>query len=135
MKIIHYIPSIEEASGGVGAYMQLLARDLGKLVELHIVTHKGENERKLENCTIHYIADKWLPWDNCKREFLQLLGEIQPDVFHTNSCWTPLSALTAMWADDYRKSINHKPSSINLKIVYTPHGMLETWALQRTPWK
>ena len=38
MKILHYIPSIDEASGGVGAYMQLLTRDLGALCELHVVT-------------------------------------------------------------------------------------------------
>ena len=37
MKILHYIPSIDESSGGVGAYMQLLARDLGKLCELHFI--------------------------------------------------------------------------------------------------
>lgn len=124
MKILHYIPSIDESSGGVGAYMQLLARDLGKLVELHIVTHKGDNERKLENCTIHYIADKWLPWDSCKKDFLQLINEIKPDVFHTNSCWLPVSAFTAMWA-----------KAAGYKVVYTPHGMLEPWALQRNPWK
>lgn len=146
MRILHYIPSIDESSGGVGAYMQLLARDLGKLCELHVVTHKGDNERKLENCTIHYIPNKWLPWNNCKKEFLQLLNETHPDVFHTNSCWTPLSALTAQWASELRAShenencsskgsINHKSNSINLRIVYTPHGMLEPYALQRHPWK
>lgn len=74
MRILHYIPSIDESSGGVGAYMQLLARDLGKLCELHIVTHNEDNERKLENCTIHYIPNKWLPWNNCKKEFLQILN-------------------------------------------------------------
>lgn len=124
MKILHYIPSLDEASGGVGAYMQLIARDLGKLVELHILTHKSDNERKLENCTIHYIPNKWLPWNNCKKEFLQVLNEIHPDVFHTNSCWTPLSTLTVIWA-----------KSAGYMVVYTPHGMLEPWALQRNPWK
>ena len=37
MTILHYIPSIDEASGGVGAYMQLLTRDLGAL-------YTGENK-------------------------------------------------------------------------------------------
>ena len=31
MTILHYITSIDEASGGVGAYMQLLTRDLEAL--------------------------------------------------------------------------------------------------------
>lgn len=32
MKILHYISSIDRTSGGVGAYMQLSARVLGKFV-------------------------------------------------------------------------------------------------------
>ena len=123
MKILHYIPSIDEKSGGVGAYMQLLARDLGKLCELHVVTHRGDEERKLENCKVHYISTHWCPWNNCKQEFLILLNKIHPDVFHTNSCWTPLSSLTAQWA-----------KSVGYKVVYTPHGMLEPYALQRHYW-
>lgn len=144
MKILHYIPSIDETSGGVGAYMQLLTRDLGKLCELHVVTHKGENERKLENCTVHYIPYKWKPWDNCKKDFISLLEKLQPDVFHTNCCWMPLSAMTAMWACQWRSKFqvpsskeaykNHQPSAINLKIVYTPHGMLEPYAIKRHYW-
>lgn len=43
MKILHYIPSIDRTSGGVGAYMQLLTTELGKLVELHVVTHREAN--------------------------------------------------------------------------------------------
>lgn len=131
MKILHYIPSIDETSGGVGAYMQILTRDLGKLCELHVVTHKGENERVLENCTIHYIPYKWKPWNNCKQEFLALLNEIKPDVFHSNCCWMPLSSFTAQWASKLRAdSLEFR----NLKIVYTPHGMLEPYAFQHHYW-
>ncbi len=32
MKNPHYIPSIDRTSGGVGAYMQLLTVEFGKLV-------------------------------------------------------------------------------------------------------
>ena len=124
MKILHYIPSIDESSGGVGAYMQLISSELGKLVELHVVTHKGKNERQLENCSIHYLPYKWLPWNSCKKEFLQLLNSIKPDVFHTNSCWLPLSAMTAIWAKQE-----------GYKVVYTPHGMLVSWSMQYHAWK
>lgn len=145
MRILHYIPSIDESSGGVGAYMQLLTRDLGRLCNLHVVTHKGDNERVLKNCTVHYIPYKWKPWNNSKREFLELLEKIHPDVVHVNCCWQPLPALVAMWTNEWRhsyenekwrteKSINPKPSSINLKIVYTPHGMLEPYAIKRHFW-
>ena len=123
MKILHYIPSIDEASGGVGAYMQLLTRDLGMLCELHVVTHESDNERTLENCSVHYIDYKWKPWDNCKQEFMALLNEIHPDVFHTNCCWMPISALSAKWA-----------KKAGYKVVYTPHGMLEPYAIARHYW-
>lgn len=123
MKILHYIPSIDLSSGGVGAYMQLLTKDLGNLCELHVVTHHSENELRLEGCTLHYIPYKWLPWNNCKKKFLDLLNDIHPDVFHTNCCWIPISALTAMWA-----------KKAGYKVVYTPHGMLEPWIIKRNYW-
>lgn len=123
MKILHYIPSIDEASGGVGAYMQLLTRDLGRLCELHVVTHRSGNERVLENCTVHYIDYKWKPWDNCKGDFMALLNGIGPDVFHTNCCWMPVSALTAMWA-----------KQVGYKVAYSPHGMLEPYSISRHYW-
>ena len=119
MKILHYIPSIDRTSGGVGAYMQLLTTELGKLVELHVVTHREANPLTLENCTVHYIPKNNNPFSNKgKTEFLTLLNDIKPDVFHANSCWLPLSARTTIWA-----------KNIGYTVVYTPHGMLEPWIM------
>ena len=123
MKVLHYIPSIDEASGGVGAYMQLLTRDLGALCELHVVTHRSENERKLEGCTLHYISNRWLPWSSCKAEFVRLLEAVKPDIVHVNCCWTPLCSRVTFWA-----------KSRGYRVVYTPHGMLEPWILSRHYW-
>ena len=53
MRIIHYIPTIDRNSGGLGAYIQLLSKELGKLVDLHIVTHESENMLEIENATLH----------------------------------------------------------------------------------
>ena len=124
MTILHYTPSIDEQSGGVGAYLQLLTRELGKMCELHILTHPSEAELRLENCTVHYMPYRWLPWNNCRKEFLTMLDEVRPDVFHTNSCWMPVSALTAIWAKQK-----------GYRVVYTPHGMLEPWCIRRHRWK
>lgn len=55
--------------------------------------------------------------------FLDIMEQIKPDVFHTNCCWLPLSARTAMWAKE-----------AGYKVVYTPHGMLEPWIMQRHYW-
>ena len=123
MKILHYIPSIDENSGGVGAYMQLLARDLGKLCELHVLTHKSRDELELENCQIHYIPYKYMPWKNCKKEFMAVLDTVNPDIVHVNSCWMPVSALVAVWS-----------KNAGYKVVYTPHGMLEPYSIRRNYW-
>lgn len=124
MKILHYIPSIDRTSGGVGAYMQLLTVELGRLVDLHVVTHCDDNPLDLENCTVHYIPKNNNPFSTKgKKEFLKLLEEISPDVFHTNCCWLPMSARMAIWAKQR-----------GYKVVYTPHGMLEPWIMKRHYW-
>lgn len=123
MKVLHYIPTIDEKSGGLGAYMQLLTRDLGALCDLHVLTHRSENERKLEGCTLHYISSRWMPLSASKNEFKSLLDKLHPDVVHVNCCWTPMCSLVTFWAKEHRK-----------KVVYTPHGMLEPWILSRHYW-
>jgi len=123
MVILHYIPSIDRTSGGVGAYMQLLSKELGKLVDLHVLTHRSDNELELDNCTVHYIGMGWMPWSSTKTDFLKLLNDLKPDVFHTNCCWLPISALTSMWA-----------KAEGYRVVYTPHGMLEPWIMSRNYW-
>lgn len=122
MKVIHYIPSIDRNWGGTTAYMQLLANELGKLTELHIFTHASENPVDIQNCQIHNLATIKHPTE-FKRQFQFLIKEIQPDVFHVNGCWTPGCALTQKWAQE-----------IGVKIVLTPHGMLEPWILARHYW-
>lgn len=46
MRVIHYIPSLDRTSGGTTAYMQLLTKELGRLVELYVVSHTSENPVK-----------------------------------------------------------------------------------------
>lgn len=122
MKIIHYIPSIDRTSGGTTAYMQLLANELGKLVELHIVSHVSNNLVNIGNCQVHYIPT-FNQYRKMKRQWLFLLNEINPDIVHINCCWMPGCALTQKWSQE-----------LNYKIVLTPHGMLEPWIIKRHYW-
>lgn len=104
--------------------MQLLTRDLGKLCDLHVVTHRSEKMLALENCQLHYIPLRNNPFSmKAKHEFEKVLNKVHPDVFHTNCCWMPQSARTAMWAKQE-----------GYKVVYTPHGMLEPWIMKRHYW-
>lgn len=124
MKVLHYIPSVDQSSGGVGAYLKLLAHSLGKISELHVVSHHSDNELDIENCTIHYIDHGIKKLFNSKKQFQSLLDSIKPDIVHVNSCWEPLSSFTVFWAKQ-----NGYP------VVITPHGMLEPWVLAKNHWK
>lgn len=124
MIVLHYIPSIDRSSGGVGSYLKLLAHSLGKMTELHIVTHHSENELVIENCEIHYIDHGLRNLLKARRQFFALLDEIKPDIVHVNSCWEPLSSFTVFWA-----------KSLGYTTVITPHGMLEPWVLAKNHFK
>lgn len=122
MRIIHYIPSIDRTSGGTTSYLQLLAKELGKLVELYVVTHASENPVEIENCQVYYIATL-RHIREMKRQWMYWLNELEPDVVHVNTCWMPQCALVQRWAQ-----------RVGYKIVLTPHGMLEPWIMKRHYW-
>jgi glycosyltransferase involved in cell wall biosynthesis len=119
MTILHNIPSIDRTSGGVGGYMQLLSKELGKIVELHVATQRSENMLELENCTLHFLSS-WMHIHKMEKEWCRLLDIVNPDVVHCNCCWMPASAFTQKWAQEK-----------GYKVVLTPHGMLEPWIMQR----
>ncbi|MCD8182166.1 MAG: glycosyltransferase [Bacteroides sp.] len=120
MKVLHYIPSIDRTSGGVGSYLQLLAHDLGRLVDLHIVSHHSEHELVIENCRIHYISEGLTNLHRARKEFTSLLHQVKPDLVHVNSCWDMLCSYTVFWA-----------KALNYKVLITTHGMLEPWVIRK----
>lgn len=123
MKVVHYIPSIDRTSGGVGAYMQLLAKELGELVELHVITHHSTNMLEIPNAQVHFIANGIKRFFQMKKEWCSLLNGLEPDIVHENCCWMPGSAFTQKWAQ-----------MLGYKVVLTPHGMLEPWIMARHYW-
>lgn len=123
MKIIHFIPSIDRTSGGVGTYMQLLAKELGKLCNLYIVTSISENPLPIENAKIITIPTQITKFRQMKKEWCKLLDEIKPDVVHVNCCWMPQCAFTQKWAQ-----------KLGYKVILSPHGMLEPWIISRHYW-
>lgn len=120
MIILHYIPSIDRSSGGVGGYLQVLSHDLGKHVELHVVTHHSADELEIENAHIHYIDGRLSHLFLAKRQFCALLGAIKPHVVHVNSCWEVLCSYTVFWA-----------KAMGCPVVISPHGMLEPWVIKK----
>lgn len=123
MKVLHYIPYLDKASGGVGSYLQILADELGKLCDLHIVTHASGDLLKTVNCEVHFIEGSLFHVYGMRKQFLQLLEELKPNVVHVNGCWMPQDSLIVFWA-----------KSRNIKVVVSPHGMLEPWNIKKNYW-
>ena len=122
MKIVHYTPSIDRTWGGTAFYMQLLAKELGQLVELHVASHASVNELVMEYCTVHRLVS-WKSIFQLKQEWKKMLDLVKPDVVHINCCWTPSCAQLQRWAQAW-----------GYKVILTPHGMLEPWILARHYW-
>lgn len=123
MKIIHYIPSIDRTAGGTSTYMQMLAKELGKLAEVHIITHASDNPLPIDNCTIHYVPDFNPFIGQWKKLVSRLIEQVKPDVVHVNCCWMPACAM-----------IQKIVQKLRYKVMLTPHGMLEPWIIKRHYW-
>ena len=123
MKIIHYIPSIDRMAGGISTYMQVLAKPLGTMAEVHIMTHASENPLPMENSKVHDIP-RYRPFSGVwKKAVVDLLDSVRPDIVHVNCCWTPDCAM-----------IQRLAQKQGYKVVLTPHGMLEPWIIKRHYW-
>ena len=123
MKIIHYIPSIDRTAGGTSTYMQVLAKGLGELAEVHIITHASENPLAMENCMVHYVPE-YNPFKGTwRKKVAEMMEEVMPDIVHVNCCWMPACAAVQRIAQKH-----------GYKVVLTPHGMLEPWIIKRHYW-
>ena len=123
MKIVHYIPSIDRTAGGTSTYMQVLAKGLGEIAEVHIITHASENPLVMENCTLHYVHNYQPLSYSWNTSIAFLLDEIGPDIVHVNCCWMPACA-----------AVQRIAQKRGYKVVLTPHGMLEPWIIKRHYW-
>lgn len=123
MKIIHYIPSIDRTAGGTSTYMQVLAKGLGEIAEVHIITHASENPLAMENCTVHYVPEYNPFKGSWRKRVTEMMEEVRPDIVHVNCCWMPACA-----------AVQHIAQKHGYKVVLTPHGMLEPWIIKRHYW-
>lgn len=123
MKIVHYIPSIDRIAGGTSTYMQVLAKGLGEIAEVHIITHVSENPLVMENCKVHYVHNYQPLSYSWNTSIAFLLDEIGPDIVHVNCCWMPACA-----------TVQRIAQKRGYKVVLTPHGMLEPWIIKRHYW-
>lgn len=124
MKVVHFIGSIDRDSGGIAANMQLLAAELKKLTKLLVVTSMCKNPIDLKGVKIQFFDLSFRRWFRLKKEFRDFLKHEKPDVVHINGIWDPQNFLFQQAA-----------KSLNIKVVISPHGMLEPYILKRHSYK
>lgn len=124
LKVIHFITAIDRSLGGVSIYMQLLAKELGKLVDLTVVTRPTSNPLHLENCNVIYLPYPMSKLHEFTKQWKLILKHEKPDIVHINGIW-----MIQTWI------IQKEAIKLNIPTFITPHGMLEPWILQRNSWK
>lgn len=124
MKVIHFVTAIDRSLGGVSLYIQLLAKELGKHVDLIIVTRPTPNPLPIENAGIIYLPLPLKEINQFASQWKKVLDEEKPDVVHINGIW-----MIQTWI------IQKEALKRNIKTYITPHGMLEPWIVNRHPWK
>jgi len=112
MKIIHYIPSIDRTAGGTSTYMQVLAKGLGELVEVHIITHASENPLAMENCTVHYVPE-YNPFKGAwRKRVAEMMEVVKPDIVHVNCCWMPACAAVQRIAQKHGYKVVYQKAAV-----------------------
>lgn len=124
MKVIHFVTAIDRSLGGVSMYMQLLTKELGKIVDLIVVTRPTQNPLLLGNSKIIYLPLPVSQLNKFRKQWIGVLEEERPDVVHINGIW-----MIQTWI------IQSEALKRGIKTYITLHGMLEPWILNRHPLK
>jgi len=124
MKVIHFIDTIDKTAGGTTEYMRLLGNTLKSKVDLVIATGKSESPIAIEGINIQFFDCKVWRWFSLLNEFRIFLKKENPAIVHINGIWTPQN-----WG------FQKVAQELGIKVVLSPHGMLEPWILAHNPWK
>lgn len=124
MKIIHFIAGIDKTGGGTTEYMRLLSTELKNYLEVIVATGKTSNPIVIDGIKIKFFDTTILNWFSMKKEFRTFLNYEKPDIVHINGIWSSQN-----WG------FQKVAQELGIKVIVSPHGMLEPWILARNPWK
>ncbi|MCM4160826.1 glycosyltransferase [Antarcticibacterium flavum] len=124
MKVVHFIGSIDKNSGGTAIYIQLLSAELIKYADLVVVTAKTSNPLELKGVKVYDLNLGLSRWWFLKKDFKNILLNEKPDVVHINGIWDPQNWL-------FQQACIEQ----NIKVLLSPHGMLEPYILKKNSLK
>lgn len=124
MKVIHYIASIDKSGGGTTEYMRLLSKALKDETTFSIATGISNNPITIEGVSVKFFDNSLKRWFSLEKEFQTFFENEKPDIVHINGIWSPQN-----WA--FQKAAQ----KLGIKVIVSPHGMLEPWILAHNPFK
>lgn len=124
MKIIHFIAGIDKKEGGTAEYMRLLGSELKNHIEIIVATGMSPDPIEIKGVRIVFFKTSVLKWFSMLNEFRVFLKSEKPDLVHINGIWSPQN-----WG------FQKMAQELGIKVVLSPHGMLEDWILAQNPWK
>lgn len=124
MKIIHFIAGIDKKEGGTSEYMRLLGSELKKSIEIIVATGVSSNPIEIPDVKIKFFETSISKWFSMLKEFKLFLFIEKPDIVHINGIWSPQN-----WG------FQKVAQELGIKVIISPHGMLEPWILAQNPWK
>jgi glycosyltransferase involved in cell wall biosynthesis len=124
MKVIHFIAGIDKKEGGTAEYMRLLGSELKNHIEIIVATGISPNPISISGVKIKFFETNVLRWFSMLREFRLFLLTEKPDIVHINGIWSPQN-----WG------FQKKAQELGIKVILSPHGMLEPWIMAQNPWK
>lgn len=124
MKVIHFIAGIDKKEGGTAEYMRLLGLELKNHIELIIATGISSNPIAIAGVKIKFFNTSVSRWFSMLKEFQEFLINEKPDLIHINGIWSPQN-----WG------FQKKAQELGIKVILSPHGMLEPWILAQNPLK
>lgn len=124
MKVVHFIAGIDKKEGGTSEYMRLLGSELKNHIEVIVATGVSANPIDIKGVKIKFFETSVLRWFSMLKEFRSFLVAEKPDIVHINGIWSPEN-----WG------FQKKAQELGIKVILSPHGMLEPWIIDQNSWK
>lgn len=131
MKIVHFISAIDKSGGGTTAYMKLLAEELNKFdIVQSLFTGFSKQPVEIEGVSIHFFEFRGItPFQlgrvqKISKKFSEFLDREEPDIVHINGIWLYQNYL-----------FQREAQKLGIKVVLSPHGMLEPYIMNRNSLK
>ncbi|MDD7986904.1 glycosyltransferase [Lentisphaera marina] len=125
MKIAQLTPSLSNAGGGVSKVVIELASNLKNNTDVFIHLFSSDKPCLNEVHIQHHFSKPHGPKSfSFSNELTSQLLNFSPDLIHLHGIWMYHQLASFLWQKKTNKAV-----------IISPHGMLDSWAIQNSKWK